>query len=100
MALVEHLKGMSLTSGALRELQSLLICLVMLGEQEIARKLQRTGENFQFSQIAAVKLAEDTLLTDVMDEREQTLERYLHKARVELQNSGALSWRCKVFIST
>lgn len=99
MALVEHLKGMSLTNGAMHELRSLLICLVMLGEQEIARKLQRTGENFQLSQIAAVKLAEDTISTDVMDEREQTLERYFHKARVELQNSEALSWRCKVFIS-
>lgn len=99
MALVEHLKGMSLTNGAMRELRSLLICLVMLGEQEIARKLQRTGENFQLSQIAAVKLAEGTMSTDVMDEREQTLERYFHKARVELQDSEALSWRCKVFVS-
>ncbi|KAF4351259.1 hypothetical protein G4B88_025751 [Cannabis sativa] len=43
MALVEHLKGMCPTVGAKRELKSLLLCLAMLGEVEIARKLQRAG---------------------------------------------------------
>ncbi|GFZ14885.1 IKI3 family protein [Actinidia rufa] len=69
MALVEHLKGMSLTAGAKHELKSLLISLVMLAKEDIARKLQRIGENFQMSQIAAVKLAEDAMSSDIIDEQ-------------------------------
>ncbi|KAE8670730.1 Elongator complex protein 1 [Hibiscus syriacus] len=49
MALVEHLKAMSLTAGAKKELKSLLVSLVMLGEEETARKVQHVGENFQLS---------------------------------------------------
>ncbi|KAI3731084.1 hypothetical protein L1987_62267 [Smallanthus sonchifolius] len=62
MALVEHMKGMCLTDGARRELKSLLGCLVMIGKEDTARKLQRVAENFQLSQISAVKLAEDAIL--------------------------------------
>ncbi|CAK9163690.1 unnamed protein product [Ilex paraguariensis] len=64
MALVEHLKGMSLVAGAKCELKSLLLSLLMLGKEDIARKLQRIGENYQLSQISAVKLAEDAMSSD------------------------------------
>ncbi|KAJ7971300.1 Elongator complex protein 1 [Quillaja saponaria] len=99
MALVEHLKGMCLATGARHELRSLLVSLVMLGEDEAARKLQRTGENFQLSQMAAIKLAEDTVSNDSIDEYAHTLEYYTQKVRSEMQNSDTFSWRCQVFIS-
>lgn len=97
--MVEHLKGMSLTAGAMRELRSLLVILVMLGGEEIARKLQCIGENFQLSQMAAVKLAEDTISGDIINERAHTLENYIRNIRNELLNSNAFYWRSKVFIS-
>lgn len=99
MALVEHLKGMSLTAGAKRELKSLLLALVMLGEVESARKLQRAGENFQLSQIAAIRLANDTMHNDYMDEKMHTLDHYMQKEKSEVQNSEDFFWRCKVFPS-
>ncbi|XP_031373116.1 elongator complex protein 1 isoform X1 [Punica granatum] len=99
LALVDHLKGMSLTAGAMRELRSLLICLVTLREEETARKLQHIGECFQLSQLAAVKLAEDTMNTDAIDEQAHTLDRYLHKVRVQSQSLEVMSWRHKVFVS-
>ncbi|KAJ4970844.1 hypothetical protein NE237_003943 [Protea cynaroides] len=46
MALVEHLKGMPLTTGAQHELKSLLVSLVMLGMEDIARKLQLQSPAF------------------------------------------------------
>ncbi|KAL3815146.1 hypothetical protein ACJIZ3_016414 [Penstemon smallii] len=98
MALVEHLKGMSLTEGAKSELKTLLISLVMLGEEDIARKLQRTGEKYQLSQIAAVKLAEDAMATDNIDEHACTLEYYIQNIQKELQNSDAFSWQLKVLL--
>lgn len=99
MALVEHLKGMSLTAGAKRELKSLLVSLMMLGEEETACKMQRTGEKFQLLQMAAVKLAEETMATNSIDEHSHTLEHYLPKIRSEVQDSDAFSWRLRVFIS-
>ncbi|KAI9128356.1 hypothetical protein K1719_001349 [Acacia pycnantha] len=99
LALVEHMKGMSLTVEARNELKSLLVCLVMFGEGETARKLQHMGENFQLSQMAAVRLAEDTMSTDIINEHTHTLEHYTRKVRTEMQNSDAFSWRAKVFIS-
>ncbi|KAA8534238.1 hypothetical protein F0562_031755 [Nyssa sinensis] len=99
MALVEHLKGMSLTAGAKRELKSLLVSLVMLGMEDIARKLQRVVENFQLSQVAAVKLAEDTMPSDSIDEHAHSLEHYIKKVRKELQHSEAFSWQSKVLLS-
>ncbi|KAG8480343.1 hypothetical protein CXB51_024732 [Gossypium anomalum] len=99
MALVEHLKGMSLTAGAKQELKSLLVSLVMLGEEETARKVQHVGENFQLSHMAAVRLAEDTLSDDTINEHGHTLERYLQKVKTELKDSDAFSWRCRVFLS-
>lgn len=98
MALVEHLKGMSLTVEARRELKSLLVSLMMFGEGEIARKLQQMGENFQFSHMAAVRLAEDTISNDTINEQAHTLEQYTRKVKVEMHNSEALSWRIKVFL--
>lgn len=100
MALVEHLKGMSLTPGAKRELKSLLASLVVLGKEEMAKKLQRTGEAFQLSQMAAVKLAEDTIPNDIIDEHAHTLEHYVQKLRNEQQHSDAFVWRCKVLLSS
>ncbi|GKB47982.1 hypothetical protein Tco_0898735 [Tanacetum coccineum] len=83
MALVDHLKGMSLASGAARELKSLLACLVMLGKEDIARKLQRVGENFQLSQKAMVKLTEDAMACDIVDEHVFVLELDIKKLRNE-----------------
>lgn len=97
--MVDHLKGMSLTAGAKHELKSLLISLVMLGEEETARKLQITGENFQLSQMAAFKLAEDTMSTDIINEHAHNLERYMQTVKIELQNSEAFSWQSQVFLS-
>ncbi|XP_022745766.1 elongator complex protein 1 isoform X2 [Durio zibethinus] len=99
MALVEHLKGMSLTAGAKRELKSLLVSLVMIGNEETARKLQHVGENFQLSHMAAVRLAEDTMSNDSINEHAHTLERYLQKVKTEQQDLDAFSWRCRVFLS-
>lgn len=99
MALVEHLKGMSLTVEARRELKSLLVSLMMFGETETCKKLQQMGENFQLSQMAAVRLAEDTVSNDTINEYAHTLEQYTQKVRSEMHNSEAFSWRLKVFLS-
>lgn len=97
MALVEHLKGMSLAEGAKCELKSLLICLVMLGDVDSARRLQRTAEKFQLSQIAAVKLAADSLSVDNVDEHAFNLDTYIQKFQKEqVQNSDAFFWKSKV----
>jgi elongator complex protein 1 len=98
-ALMDHLKGMSLRVEARRELKSLLVALMMFGEDETARKLQQMGENFQLSQMAAVRLAEDTISNDTINEYAHTLEQYTRKVRDEVNNSEALSWRIKVFLS-
>lgn len=90
---------MSLTTGALQELKSLLLSLVMLGEVEMARKLQRAWENLQLSHMAAVKLTEDTISSDNIDGHTQTLDHYTQTIRSEVQNSEAFFWRCKVFLS-
>ncbi|KAJ4830409.1 putative elongator complex protein 1 [Turnera subulata] len=99
IALVEHLKSMSLTDGAKRELRSLLASLVMLGNEAIARKLQCVAENFQVSQMAAVKLADDAFSTDIINEHKYNLESYIQKTRTECQTLDALPWRSTVFIS-
>lgn len=99
MALVEHLKGMSLAAGAKRELKSLLVSLVMLGKEDIARKLQRFGENFQLSQMAAINLTGDAVSSDIIHENAFSLEQYIQKVRKELLHSEAFSWQAKVFLS-
>ncbi|XP_074316642.1 elongator complex protein 1 isoform X1 [Silene latifolia] len=99
IALVEHLKGMAMTSGAKTELKSLLSTLLMLGMEETARKVQQIGETFQFSHIAAVKLADDSMSTDIVDDQVYSLDRYLKKAKQEEQDSEAFSWRSKILIS-
>ncbi|KAL6980499.1 Elongator complex protein 1 [Sarracenia purpurea var. burkii] len=98
MALVEHLNAMSLTTGAKHELKSLIVSLLMLGKEDIARRLQRIGENFQLSQMAAVKLAEDAMSTDIIDEHAHSLDQYIQ--RVRNQHLDALFWRSKVLISS
>lgn len=98
MALVDHLKGMSLANGARCELKSLLSSLVLLGKEDIARKLQRVGENFQLSQVAAVKLADDAMSSDIVDEHAYSLERYILKVRKELFQSVDFSWQFKIFL--
>ncbi|KAF9674772.1 hypothetical protein SADUNF_Sadunf10G0161700 [Salix dunnii] len=97
--LVEHLKGMSLTAGAKNELRSLLFTLVKLGGEEIARKLQLVGENFQLTQMAAVKLAEDTISTDIINEQAHTLEHYILEMISELPNLDYFSWRSKRLVA-
>lgn len=99
MALVEHLKGMSLTAGSRSELKSLLVSLMMLGEEETAKKLQRTAENFQLSQMAAVNLANDTISSDIINEQADTLENYVQALKSEVQKLEVFSWRSKVFLS-
>ncbi|XP_058182511.1 elongator complex protein 1-like isoform X1 [Rhododendron vialii] len=99
MALVEHLKGMSLTTGAKHELRSLLVSLLTLGKEDIARKLQRIGENFQLSQMAAVKLADDVVCSDIIDEQAHSLNCYIQKVGKELQDSDTFSWRSRVLLS-
>lgn len=99
MALVEHLKGMSLTAGAARELKSLLGCLVMIGKEDVARKLQRVAENFQLSQTAAVKIASDAMTCESVDEHTFVLEVYLKKLRKDLLQSEEFSWQSKVFVA-
>ncbi|KAL0540979.1 hypothetical protein IC582_021005 [Cucumis melo] len=99
MALVEHLKGMTLTAGPRSELKSLLISLVMLGKEETAKKLQRTAESFQLSQMAAVNLADDTISSDIINEQADTLENYVQALKSEVQKLEAFSWRYKVFPS-
>lgn len=99
MALVDHLKGMSLTTGAKHELRSLLLSLLTLGNEDIARKLQRIGENFQLSQMAAVELAEDVVSSDIIDEQAHSLNHYIQKVSKELQHSDTFSWRSKVLLS-
>lgn len=96
---MEHLKGMSLAAGAKRELKSLLVSLVMIGKEDIARKLQRLGENFQLSQMAAVNLTGDAVSSDIIDENVFSLDHYVQRARKELLHSEAFSWQLKVFLS-
>ncbi|KAK1284983.1 Elongator complex protein 1 [Acorus calamus] len=91
MALVEHLKGMSLTETSLRELKSLVLILVMLGKEETARQLQRVGDSLQLWQHAAVNLAEDTVSSDFVDEKAHTLENYVRKLNGESPDRPALS---------
>ncbi|KAG7550537.1 Elongator complex protein 1 [Arabidopsis thaliana x Arabidopsis arenosa] len=99
MALVDHLKGMRMTEGGKRELKSLLICLVTVGEVESAQKLQQTAENFQVSQVAAVELAHDTLSSENVDEEIYCFERYAQKTRSTARDADDFSWMLKVFIS-
>lgn len=99
MALVDHLKGMRMTEGGKRELKSLLICLVTLGENESAQKLQMTAENLQVAQVAAVELADDTVSSESVDEDFYSFERYVKKTRSTARDSDAFSWMLKVFIS-
>ncbi|XP_010453457.1 PREDICTED: elongator complex protein 1 [Camelina sativa] len=99
MALVDHLKGMRMTDGGKRELKSLLICLVTLGETESAQKLQQTAENFQVSQVAAVELANDTMSSESVDEEVYSFERYAQKTRSTARDSDTFSWMLKVFVS-
>lgn len=99
MALVDHLKGMRMTDGGKRELKSLLICLVTLGENESAQKLHMTAENFQVAQVAAVELADDTVSSESVDEDFYSFERYVKKTRSAARDSDAFSWMLKVFIS-
>ncbi|GAA0163596.1 general transcription factor [Lithospermum erythrorhizon] len=97
IALVEHLKGMSVAAGAKRELKSLLTCLVMLGKEDIARKLQQVCESFQLSQMAAIKLAEDAMASNTVDEHVYNVEHYIAKMREE-QCSDAFTWKLKVLV--
>ncbi|XP_059317662.1 elongator complex protein 1 isoform X1 [Lycium ferocissimum] len=98
MGLVDHLTGMSLTTGAKRELKSLLICLVMLQKEDIARKLQHVATNFQLSQMAAVKLADEAMSNDRINEHFYVLENFIPKIKEEMQHSELFSWQSKVLI--
>lgn len=96
MALVEHLKGMALTGSAENELKSLLVVLIQLGKEESARQVQQAADNFVVSQRAAVKLAEDTVCNDKVDENAHTLEHYVRMLRAHGSgHSETGSWRIK-----
>jgi elongator complex protein 1 len=97
MALVDHLKGMSLATGAQKELRSLLVVLTQLQKEDTARQVQLAGDNFEVSQMAAVKLAEETISTDKIDENAHTLEYYTKMLRAHQPTIGETSsWRIKV----
>lgn len=68
----------------------------MHGEEETARKLQFTVENFQPSKMAAVKLAEDTISSDIVNEHLHDLECCVNIVRSEPKISEAFSWPFKV----
>lgn len=87
-----------MTSGAKRELKTLLSALLMLGMEEISRKLQHIGETFQLSHMAAVKLAEDSTSTDILDDQTYSLDRYLKKVKSEEYDSETFAWRSKILI--
>ena len=89
-----------MTSGAMRELKFLLSALLLLGMEETAWKLQHIGETFQLSQIAAVKLANDAMSTEIIDDSTYALDRYLKKVKhEEYDSSEASSWRSKILFS-
>lgn len=93
---MEHLKGMAMTGSAQNELKSLLVVLIQLGKEERARQVQQAADNFEISQRAAVKLAEDTVCSDKVDERTHTLEHYTRTLRDrESSHREAGSWRIK-----
>ncbi|CAN4105935.1 unnamed protein product [Withania somnifera] len=83
LGLVEHLKGMALTIGAKRELESLLICLVRLQKEDIARNC---------------KLADEAMLNDRVNEHLYVLENYIPQIKEEMQRSELFSWQSKVLI--
>ena len=96
MGLVEHLKGMALTGSAENELKSLLVVLIQLGKEETARQVQQAADSFEVSQRAAVKLAEDTVCNDKVDENAHTLEHYIRMLRAHGSgHSETGSWRIK-----
>jgi elongator complex protein 1 len=96
MALVEHLKGMALTDGAENELKNLLVVLIQLGKEETARQVQQAADSFEVSQRAAVKLSEDTVCNDKVDENVHTLEHYIRMLRAHGSgHSETGSWRIK-----
>ncbi|KAH7659336.1 Elongator complex protein 1 [Dioscorea alata] len=97
MGLVDHLKSMSLTESARRDLKSILRALVMTGEADTAKQVQSLGKNFELSQQAAEKLIEDTIGTNIIDESSHTLEHYL-KILQGSSHSQILSWQSKVLI--
>ncbi|CAH9114093.1 unnamed protein product [Cuscuta epithymum] len=98
LALVEHLNGMALAVGARRELKSHLICLMMLHEGAVAKKLQFAAKSFQLSQIAAVRLAEDAIASDKVDEQSHCLDKYVQRVWEEIQHSEVFSWQVKVLV--
>ncbi|TVU46740.1 hypothetical protein EJB05_06297, partial [Eragrostis curvula] len=79
--LVEHLKGMAPTASAQNELKSLLVVLFMLGKEGIARQVQEAGDNFEVSERAAVKLAEDKICDNKIYENAYTLDHYMKMLR-------------------
>ncbi|GJN31741.1 hypothetical protein PR202_gb20177 [Eleusine coracana subsp. coracana] len=97
MALVEHLKGMALKSSERNELKNVLVVLLQFGKEEIARQVQQAGDNFEVSQRAAVKLAEDTVCDSKIDENAHTLEHYMRMLRAleSGYSEESTSWRIK-----
>lgn len=93
---MEHLRGMALTASAQNELKSLLVILIQLGKEESARQVQEAADSFEVSQRAAVKLAEDTVCNDKVDEKAHTLEHYVRMLRAhDSGHSETDSWRIK-----
>ncbi|XP_078429226.1 IKI3 family protein [Wolffia australiana] len=87
MALVDHLKGMALTTTAEREVNSLTLSLIVLGNTRAAGQLQSAVVNFIRAHQAAVKLCEDASCTETLDPVTQTLDYY--KGRVELSATSS-----------
>lgn len=96
LALVDHLRGMALTAEAQREIKSLVVVLISFGKDEIARQVQNCVDNFELSQKAAVKLAEDTTDNEIIDETGHTLDNYVKTMRALPRDD--ISWQTKVLL--
>lgn len=92
-ALVEHLQTMVLSSRAQEELKLLLEVLLLLGEEEIARKLQNFAARYQSSQLAAVKDAEDKLAEEQADGTKATQNDNADNLRKKLGVCDTLRWQ-------
>lgn len=92
-ALVEHLQSMVLSSRAQEELKLLLEVLLLLGEEETARKLQNFAARYQTSQLAAVKDAEEKLAEEQADGTTGTQNENADNLRKKLGVCDMLCWQ-------
>ncbi|KAJ3682747.1 hypothetical protein LUZ60_012974 [Juncus effusus] len=95
LALVDHLNQISLTPAAQREIKSLILTLLSVGKDEIALHVQTSVDTFELTQRAAVRLTEDTMGNEIIDEANHTLERYVRVLRGGERGDG---WRVRALV--